>query len=57
MTTLEKELIEVLSTMLGYAEADGMDAKSNLWRSVMLRANEVLGIQENTNESHQAATD
>lgn len=42
VTEREKELFCIVSQMLGYAETDRLDDKSNLWRSLMIRARSAL---------------
>lgn len=36
------DLLDVLSEMLGAAETDVLDDKSNVWRSLMLDAREII---------------
>ena len=38
------EIIRILSAMLGMAEVDQLDDKSNEWRSVMIDAREALDL-------------
>jgi hypothetical protein len=36
------DMLRVLSTMVGMAEADGLDSISNCWRSAMLEADTLI---------------
>jgi hypothetical protein len=40
------ELLEALATLVGIAETDCMDDKSNVWRSAMIDANAAIAKAE-----------
>jgi len=40
------DLLKALATLVGIAEVDGMDEKSNVWRSAMLDADAAIASAE-----------
>lgn len=53
-TTLEDTLAKALANMTGIAEADNLDATSNVWRSAIIDANAALDEYSRTKEDERA---